>query len=164
MHEKYDPKTFENDIAMLKLERNVRSFGLSVQPACLPAQDLDYTSTNATVAGWGTIYFGGPTSNILQEVTVGVWRNEDCHRNYNRLGRNVLSTMMCAGDNGDTGQDACQGDSGGPLNCPATNNFNIPQFELCGIVSWGARCAEKEFPGVYTRVSKYIDWIEANAV
>ena len=32
-----------------------------------------------------------------------------------------------------------QGDSGGPLNCmsPTTR-----KWELCGVVSWGARCAE----------------------
>ncbi len=71
--------------------------------------------------------------------------------------------MLCAGDN--TGKDACQGDSGGPLNCPIDNQgvVGLPQYELCGIVSWGARCAEPDFPGVYTRVSKYIDWIEKNA-
>ena len=60
----------------------------------------------AKVAGWGTIYFGGPTSSRLQEVEVGIWRNSDCDRNYGRLDRNVLDTMLCAGDT--TGKDACQ--------------------------------------------------------
>ena len=58
--------------------------------------------------------------------------------------RDIADTMMCAGEQGLGGRDACQGDSGGPLNCPLSNNVpGLPQFELCGIVSWGARCAEK---------------------
>jgi len=161
MHENYDPKTFENDIAILKLSQDAQ-FTQSVQPACLPIGDSDYNNVKATVAGWGTIYFGGPTSQFLQEVNVGIWKNSDCATNYGKLNRKVLNTMLCAGDN--TGKDACQGDSGGPLNCPISNQVGLPQYELCGIVSWGARCAEKEFPGVYTRVSKYMDWINKNAI
>ena len=86
--------------------------------------------------GWGTIYFGGPVSSTLQEVNVRVWENSQCAKNYATLDRDVLGTMLCAGE---TNKDSCQGDSGGPLNCmsPTTR-----KWELCGVVSWGARCAE----------------------
>ncbi len=60
--------------------------------------------------------------------------------------------MLCAGKT-DGKVDACQGDSGGPLTGWAR------QRTLVGIVSWGYGCASAGFPGVYTRVSTYANWI-----
>ena len=56
-----------------------------------------------------------------------VWEQAACATNYATLGRDVLDTMLCAGE---TNRDSCQGDSGGPLNCvnPNTNKW-VP--ELC---------------------------------
>lgn len=50
-----------------------------------------------------------------------------------------------------------QGDSGGPLMFPKETTFY-----LIGIVSYGFRCAEPGFPGVYTRVTAFIDFIQKN--
>merc|ERR1712110_61215 len=152
-HEKYNDKTFENDIALIRLDRKVQ-FSKSVYPICLPPKGTDFTDTRAFVVGWGTIYFGGPTSSVLQEVNVRVWDNKQCAKNYGRLNRKVSDNMLCAGDRG---KDACQGDSGGPLNCL---DFQTGKWELCGVVSWGARCAEPDFPGVYNQVTDYQDWTE----
>ena len=47
-----------------------------------------------------------------------------------------------------------QGDSGGPL------FVCDPKCRQIGITSWGIGCARDRFPGVYTRVACYQDWIE----
>lgn len=35
----------------------------------------------------------------------------------------------------------------------------IDKAILYGIVSWGHKCAHPDFPGIYTRVSAYVIWI-----
>lgn len=60
-----------------------------------------------------------------------------------------------------TGVAVLQGDSGGPL---LLQQGGANRWAVAGVVSWGIRCAEAGNPGVYTRVSKYRDWIRQNAV
>ena len=59
----------------------------------------------------------------------------------------ILKGMFCAAA---PGKDACQGDSGGPTKY---NN------QVIGATSWGYGCADPSYPGVYTDVAQYRNWI-----
>ena len=48
-----------------------------------------------------------------------------------------------------------QGDSGGPLVCPG----NLGQ-ESVGVVSAGYGCGAQRYPGIYTRVDSYFNWMD----
>ncbi|XP_037100641.1 plasminogen isoform X2 [Syngnathus acus] len=140
------------DIALLKLERPA-VINDKVLPACLPDKDYIVPSgTECYVTGWGeTKGTGG--EGILKETGFPVIENKICNRPSYLNGR-VKDHEMCAG-NIDGGTDSCQGDSGGPLVCNAQN-----KFILQGVTSWGLGCANAMKPGVYARVSKFMDWID----
>ncbi|XP_046406001.1 trypsin-1-like [Ischnura elegans] len=152
MHKNYKSSTFNNDIALLRLDREIPIEGL-VRPACLPRKGLSYTGHKGIVSGWGRIGETAPVSNYLQEVEVPIFSNKDC-RTESLYGANrITDNMLCAGYH--TGAlDSCQGDSGGPLH---VNNNGT--FEVVGIVSWGEGCARPKYPGIYTRVNRYLTWI-----
>jgi secreted trypsin-like serine protease len=90
----------------------------------------------------------------LQEVDI-----EDCAKVYQasgEFGANPidLKRNICA-MGVKVRKDSCQGDSGGPL---VVNASGHPV--QVGVVSWGHSCADTMFPGVYSRVSSYADWIK----
>lgn len=84
---------------------------------------------------------------------------QTCNNVYQSQRRIIGDTQICAG--GDKGKDSCRGDSGGPL-MGATNGTKGQFTYLAGLVSYGpSPCGMEGWPGVYTRVASYIDWIES---
>ncbi|KAK9509335.1 hypothetical protein O3M35_006675 [Rhynocoris fuscipes] len=149
-HEDYDFGTYENDIAMLIL-RDEAKYNMYIQPICLPHPGSYHVNQTAIVAGWGVTEYGGPLSNILMEVAVPVWEQKQCVDSFTQT---VFNTSMCAGAY-EGGKDSCQGDSGGPLMAQRKDK----RWMTIGVVSWGIQCGVKGKPGVYTKVTDYLDWI-----
>ncbi|CAH2085620.1 unnamed protein product [Euphydryas editha] len=146
-----------NDISLLRLSRPVE-YSFAIRPVCLPkdAQNL-YAGSQATVSGWGATAETGKWSCTLQEAQLPVLSNEECQNTkYNKT--KIKDVMMCAGYPETAHKDACTGDSGGPL----IKENDDHAYDLIGVVSWGYGCARIGFPGVYTRVTKYLDWIRDN--
>lgn len=98
------------------------------------------------------ILFAARQSNIKQRLDVPVADPNYCAEKFATRRINVISSQLCAG--GDFSRDSCDGDSGGPL-----MRYREAWY-LEGVVSFGNRCGLEGWPGVYTRVSEYIDWIE----
>jgi len=104
---------------------------------------------------------GGEVSDRLQKAQLDVIDNLSCtirHNSSLEVPRGITPSMICAGDpSGNWTKDTCQGDSGGPLQIVHPSKC---LFQLIGITSFGKACAMIDIPGVYTRVSHYLPWIE----
>ncbi|XP_053555218.1 coagulation factor IX isoform X2 [Bombina bombina] len=144
---------YNNDIALLELEK---PFTLNnyVTPICIGDRDftekLLRTKAFSMVTGWGDVRYQGRPAITLQKLMVPFIDRATCKRS-SRF--SVYVNMFCAGY-ADQSKDTCQGDSGGP-HASAYNNI----WFLTGITSWGEKCAEKDKYGVYTRISRFTDWI-----
>lgn len=154
----------QNDIAVLTLDKPAQ-LGKRVFPVCLPAgAELTEEGRKAIVAGWGRVEFTGETSPELQEATIQIVDAAVCEATYRRRadfdnnfpGSGFNSSKLCASDEKKEGADACQGDSGGPLVAEGTDGI----FKVVGVISIGVGCGSPDFPGVYTRVASYLNWIE----
>uniref|UniRef100_S4RY75 Peptidase S1 domain-containing protein n=1 Tax=Petromyzon marinus TaxID=7757 RepID=S4RY75_PETMA len=128
-----------------------------VHTACLPQQGealpADY---NCDISGWGATSFKGAGSQELLEAQVKVIATPRCNTRQAYNG-GLTDGAVC-------GLVACvQGDSGGPLVCPRPGGAEgaPPIHVLHGVVSFGEGCAQQYKPGVYTRVSRYVTWIQS---
>jgi len=152
-HKGFSSSTLWNDVAILTLDEEVSS-NQNIQPICLAHGTSNYVGNVVTVAGWGTLKEKGKQPDVLMKVDVKVWENTRCKKSYgSKAPGGITSHMLCASDHQ---KDSCSGDSGGPLfDCP----WQGPCTQI-GIVSWGIGCAQPQFPGVYTRVTEMLPWIE----
>ncbi|XP_053241219.1 transmembrane protease serine 3 [Podarcis raffonei] len=151
-HKNYKPKTMKNDIALIRLAKPLALNG-NIEPICLPNYGEHFPEGKMCwISGWGAAEEGGDTSEILNYAGVPLISNKVCnHREV--YGGIVASSMLCAGYL-QGGIDTCQGDSGGPLVCEDRNTW-----KLVGTTSFGVGCAEENKPGVYSRITSFLDWI-----
>lgn len=79
---------------------------------------------------------------------------DKCREVYENRGVQVTNQMFCAGSF-ISKFDFCNGDNGGPM---------VANGILVGLASWGYECAAYGYPGVYTRISVFRNWIDAQLV
>lgn len=158
-HESYGDVGLNNDIAIVELTEEVTG----ITPIKLVTPEMEANLKDGSeliVMGWGNMNPNGNEApeypEILQEVTVPLYNREQCTADYTQDGETgITDNMICAGFV-EGGKDSCQGDSGGPLIYKHQD-----EWYQAGVVSFGDGCAAPNAPGVYARVSKYNDWVEA---
>lgn len=156
-HPDYNNRSLDNDIALVRVKitdsRTLLNFGKKIN---LPSSNISLEQGLGCYAcGFGTTSSGGNISYDLLAVDLKITDQGG----YDTVNDLLTNNMIYA--NNDS-KDSCQGDSGGPLviNCTELLNCSNEEVTQIGIVSWGYGCADPNYPGVYTKLQNYINWIE----
>ncbi|XP_055338870.1 trypsin-1-like [Paramacrobiotus metropolitanus] len=157
LHESFNRRQLLFDIALIRLDRRI-SFNGQAQPVCLPQQDEDFVGDMGLVSGWGKLSENDVGSSATMNfVQLPIITNRDCQMMFGQRDPPqrviIRNEWICAGFR-EGGRDACQGDSGGPMTV-----FRNGVWEIVGITSGGFGCARANSPGIFTRVSRFVDWI-----
>lgn len=188
MHPDYDPMSFDNDIALIRLAAPLQDAPVVRLARATP------DAGDVRVTGWGMME-NGEFPAALMQVEVGLQPNAACNDGIReiyardlrlfledvnfrmgfgdsaiseavavvapRIADRLTPAMLCAGHE-EGMRDACYGDSGGPL-FAQTPDGPVQH----GVVSWGegpadadAACGHAQAYGVYARVAAFADWIE----
>eukprot|EP00727_Mastigamoeba_balamuthi_P014777 m51a1_g9925 putative peptidase c14 (1275) ;mRNA; f:497-6537 len=150
VHPLFVKETYENDVALVKLDRDIV---VDRYARIAGADDADIQEgAKLQAIGWGAPYSSSAvgTTARLMEIKVPAVARDKCRQLY--PGTSVLDSTYDEG-----GRDTCQGDSGGPL-LHVDANGTATQV---GITSWGYGCAWAGNPTVYTRVSSFRAWIDS---
>ncbi|XP_061206609.1 transmembrane protease serine 7 isoform X2 [Neopsephotus bourkii] len=154
VHEYYNSRNYDYDIALLQLSKPwPDTMSHVIQPICVPPfSHIARSGDKCWITGWGQKQEADDEgSAVLQKAEVKIIDQTLCHSTYGI----ITARMFCAGLMSGK-RDGCKGDSGGPLSC---QNNGGGRWFLTGIVSWGYGCGRPNFPGVYTRVSNFAPWI-----
>ena len=157
-HENYRKNFYgiaQNDIALLRVSKPFRFDKYTRPIALFNKNEASPAGSMAVVSGWGAKGQGliKGLAIRLQKTGIPIVRKSLCNKAYKTFG-GIPEGQICAAYYGQGGKDTCSGDSGGPL---------VINGRLAGIISWGNGCAEPYYPGVYTEVAYYRDWIYRHA-
>uniref|UniRef100_A0A8C6R806 Suppressor of tumorigenicity 14 protein homolog n=1 Tax=Nannospalax galili TaxID=1026970 RepID=A0A8C6R806_NANGA len=151
-HPFFNDFTFDYDMALLELKKPAE-YSTVVRPICLPDTSHVFPAGKAIwVTGWGHTQDGGTAAVILQKGEIRIINQTTCE---GLMPQQITPRMMCVGFLSG-GVDSCQGDSGGPLSSVEADG----RIFQAGVVSWGEGCAQRNKPGVYTRLTVLRDWIK----
>lgn len=146
-HPDFDLRTYDNDFALVRLDGTS-----TITPVDIDTGVSTKYGKNKKlwVAGFGNTNAdqSGYYADTLQHVEITHVQLNECKSQYGASA--ITENMLCAAD---PGEDSCKGDSGGPL-------YDAKNKVISGVVSFGKKCADSRYPGVYARISSQFEWIK----
>ncbi|XP_038222178.1 collagenase-like [Zerene cesonia] len=156
VHPSWNLNDYTHDVAVVRMSRV--EYNNNIQAIPLPtAADVNnnFAGVTATVTGYGKTsdaQTSFPTTTSLHHIDLKVITNAVCQKSFPI---NIHGSHLCTDGSGRVG--TCEGDSGGPLTAVVNNKRT-----LIGIVSFGlADSCQSGTPSVYTRVTAFLTWINA---
>ncbi|XP_028035246.1 trypsin, alkaline A-like [Bombyx mandarina] len=149
-HRGFDQLYYTNDIAMVVVTKTF-IFSPKVRQGTIVKYGTEISPNSiCTLIGWGVKEPDGAQPEQLQSTALFTIDQDVCRNRYATIRALISDSMLCAGRVEAGGPDGCYGDSGGPL---------IYKGLVVGLVSFGYSCGHRYYPGVYTKISHYTDWI-----
>ncbi|ODM99282.1 Serine proteinase stubble [Orchesella cincta] len=165
IHPKYIDRHLDYNIALLRLEGPVPTYGNAreLSPVCLPEQDYSYDGMNSSSFLWRFRDLDGiVVPEKRSEVQSKVLSKKECKSvEFSKEWMQMPDTMMCSKmgfpdkDHPYYSSYDCPGDAGSPLMVRKGNQI----FQI-GIDSWSACYGRPKGIGVYTRVAAFLPWIK----
>uniref|UniRef100_A0AAG5DEP8 Peptidase S1 domain-containing protein n=1 Tax=Anopheles atroparvus TaxID=41427 RepID=A0AAG5DEP8_ANOAO len=159
LHQAYVPSQNLNDLALVRLSRpaNLSNY---IRLARLPnwrQADSLFLNQLASISGWGALGQNAPEIlplNNLHRVDGAVISNTACNLQF--LG-GIAESHVCVASSGGS---PCQGDQGGPLTVQDADGGQTV-IGVFSFLTWLG--CDVDWPAVYTRLTPYLAWIEANS-
>ena len=162
-----------NDIALIRVKGLIKLFSVDgnsiAVPICLPwpSEDIEdiVAEQRLIVTGWGrTSNKKNITDENLEKYQAAsgtmirdylpLIGEDTCKKSSGSVN---YSIQICAG--AQRGRDSCKGDSGGPM---VFREFSGDPYYQVGIVSFGTKTCGIGKPTIATRVTAFLEWIQAN--
>jgi hypothetical protein len=129
------------------------TFGLYIQPACLPTPTTNVYNTRGTIVGYGLTE--NTTTNVDRPkfVEIPSISDEECLRKSQIFSDFGSEQSFCAGEEG---KRACKGDSGSGFYVKSSDST----FTVTGVVSNGSPDCDDDHVAVFTNVPNFVEWIK----
>lgn len=151
-HPLYKASTAYNDIALVKLEKDMQ-FNERVRPACLPYSLPDNTAPEVTAIG---LNMSMDHSKKLVKVNTKLVSRSECNDSYKKVLPSgiVADFQVCVEEKA---PNICVPHTGPVV---TVNNDHPNMYSVIGIISIG-KSFNCDTPVVCTRVYIYVPWIES---